>query len=244
MATVPEVRGFRFPTIVQMYLLRFLFTAAVGIVLFIPVALALHQVALEGQAVAKYLADIRQNGVPVPDWLGPLPFGEQAVRWWMANLADPKGATVLLGGNPDAESAAGWSRSLAAQMLHRSFHFAIALMALFVLLRDGAWIARRVLDTADRLLGDPGERLASKTVDTVRGTVNGTVAVAVIEGILIGAAYIVAGVPNPILLALITMAFAMVPLGAWAVFSAAALLSCCRAAVHLRQRRYLVLVQA
>jgi predicted PurR-regulated permease PerM len=202
----------------------FVFTAGVGIVLFIPVALALHQIAQEGQAVAQFLSDIRQNGVPVPVWLGQMPLGEQGVRWWAANLADPKGATVLLGVNPDAESGAGWSRSLAGQMLHRTFHFAVTLMALFALLRDGAWISSRVLDTADRLLGDPGERLASKTVDTVRGTVNGTVAVAAIEGVLIGAAYIIAGVPSPLLLALITMAFAMVPLGAWVVFTAASLL--------------------
>ena len=201
-----------------------LFTVGVGIVLFIPVALALHQIAQEGQAVAQYLSHVRHNGIPVPQWLNQMPLGDHAVRWWTSNLADPKGATVLLGGNPDAESDAGWSRSLAGQMLHRTFHFVVTLAALFALLRDGAWISNRVLDTADRLLGDPGERLASKTVDTVRGTVNGTVAVAVVEGLVIGAAYIVAGVPNPLLLALITMAFAMVPLGAWVVFSAASLL--------------------
>lgn len=201
-----------------------LFTLAVGIVLFIPVGLALHQAAQEGQAVAQYVADVRKNGVPVPDWLGRMPLGEHGVRWWSANLADPKGATVLLGGNPDAESGAGWSRSVASQLLNRTFLFLVALAALFALLRDGAWIGNRVLDIADRLLGDPGERLASKTVNTVRGTVTGTVAVAAMEGVLIGAAYVVAGVPNPLLLAIITMAFAMVPLGAWVVFSAASLL--------------------
>ena len=39
------------------------------------------------------------------------------------------------------------------------------------------------MDTADRILGDPGEHLASKMVCTVRGTVNGTVLVAVAEGL-------------------------------------------------------------
>ena len=139
-------------------------------------------------------------------------------------MADPKGATAFLGGNVDAETGAGWSRSLASQLLNRTFLFLVALAALFALLRDGAWIGNRVLDIADRLLGDPGERLASKTVDTVRGTVTGTVVVAAMEGVLIGSAYVVAGVPNPLLLAIITMAFAMVPLGAWVVFSVASLL--------------------
>jgi len=92
------------------------------------------------------------------------------------------------------------------------------------MLRSGAWIGNRALDTADRLLGDPGERLASKMVDTVRGTVTGTLIVGVAEGAIIGIAYTLAGVPSPLLFALLTAAFAMIPFGAWMIFSSAALL--------------------
>jgi predicted PurR-regulated permease PerM len=61
-------------------------------------------------------------------------------------------------------------------------------------------------------------------VEAIRGTVFGTVVVAVIEGTLIGAAYFVAGVSNPLLFGILTAAFAMLPLGAWLVFTAASLL--------------------
>jgi predicted PurR-regulated permease PerM len=61
-------------------------------------------------------------------------------------------------------------------------------------------------------------------VETVRGTVNGTVIVAVAEGAIIGATYVVAGVPSPLIFALPTVAFAMVPFGAWIVLTSAALL--------------------
>jgi hypothetical protein len=54
------------------------------------------------------------------------------------------------------------------------FLFVLALIALFVILQNGAWTGNRVLETADKILGDPGERLASKMVETVRGTVVGT----------------------------------------------------------------------
>ncbi len=199
------------------------FTLIVGVVLFVPVALALHQAAQESQAILKSLAHFRQNGIPVPEWLAALPFGEHGARWWSANLSEPSGAAEWLGGKDDRSGDAQWTRAFGTQLLHRLFLFFIALLGLFVLLRDGTWIGNRVLDTADRLLGDPGERLASKMVETVRGTVNGTVVVAVAEGIIIGAAYIAAGVPNPLLFSVLTMAFAMVPLGAWVVFSSAAL---------------------
>jgi predicted PurR-regulated permease PerM len=46
----------------------------------------------------------------------------------------------------------------------------------------------------------------------------------VAEGVIIGSAYLMAGVPNPLLFALLTIAFAMIPLGAWVVFTSAALL--------------------
>jgi predicted PurR-regulated permease PerM len=43
------------------------------------------------------------------------------------------------------------------------------------------------------------------------------------EGVLIGLGYVLAGVPNPLLFALLTAAFAMIPFGAWFAFTAAAL---------------------
>jgi predicted PurR-regulated permease PerM len=178
------------------------FTLIVGLVLFLPVGLAIHQAAQEAQNLLQSLAQIRQNGLPVPEWLPQMPLGEHGARWWTANLSDPRSASEL----------------------HRMFLFILALISLFIILQNGAWIGNRVLDTADKILGDPGERLASKMVETVRGTVNGTVIVAVAEGIIIGAAYVAAGVPNPLLFALLTIAFAMVPLGAWVVFTSAALL--------------------
>ena len=200
------------------------FTLTVGVVLFLPIWLALHQATLEGQTLIDSIAHIRQNGLPVPEWLRQMPLGEHGARWWSANLSDPRSASELLGGNLDNEAQASWARALGGQILHRIFLFLLTLISLFIILKNGAWIGNRVLDTADKLLGHPGERLASKMVETVRGTVSGTVIVAVAEGTLIGAAYLAAGVSSPLVFALLTIAFAMVPLGAWMVFTSVALL--------------------
>ncbi len=201
-----------------------LFTLITGVVLFVPILLTVHQVAQDGAAIAASLNHYRTNGVPVPDWMQHVPvLGRHAARWWSVNLADAKAAAEWLG-SADTKNDAAMTRALGSQVLHRTFLFVVAMIALFVLLRNGAWMANRMLETADRLLGDPGERLASKMVDAVRGTVGGTVAVAVVEGAIIGAAYVVAGVPNAMLLMVLTMAFAMLPLGAWAIFTLASVL--------------------
>jgi predicted PurR-regulated permease PerM len=152
--------------------------------------------------------------MPVPPWVSQLPFtGDLIVNWWQENLSDPKAAAQWLRG-VNLESFTAWTRALGGELMHRLMLFFLALIALFFLYRDGGALSEHALATADRFLGDPGERLASKIVDAVRGTVNGTVVVAVVEGIILGFAYMLIGVPDALLLALLTMALAMLPLGA------------------------------
>ena len=200
-----------------------LFTALVGCILFLPVALAVHQATEEGQALAASLTHYRKNGIPVPEWLPSVPtVGEHVSRWWQANLSDVNAVGGWIG--PADTNDAAVTQAIGVQIVHRLFLFAVALIALFGLLQHGGWIANRTLDAADTVLGDPGERLARRMVDAVRGTVHGTMTVAIVEGAIIGSAYFLLGVPKPLLLTLLTMAFAMVPFGAWAVFTAASLL--------------------
>jgi predicted PurR-regulated permease PerM len=200
-----------------------LFTLLTGLIVLVPVALAAQQIAQQGGAVLAWAAQARDSGVPVPGWINQLPLAAAgAQQLWEQHLADPKRAASLFQ-SLNVDSATEWTRALGGELLHRAIMFALCLIALFNFLRHGPWIVACLLDTADRILGDPGERLASKMVDAVRGTLNGTVLVAVAEGLLIGAAYVLAGVPSAALLTLLTIAFAMVPFGAWAAFTAGAL---------------------
>ncbi len=198
------------------------FTLLVGLVLFLPVALATYQIAQQSDVLFRWIAQSRENGIEVPEWIARLPVAADAIQqWWRENLTDPKMAAGWFQ-NFNAERAVETARTFGGQLLHRAFMFFVSLIALFVLLRNGSWIADRVLDTADRIFGDPGERLAGKMAVAVRGTVNGTIVVAVVEGLLIGIAYVVVGVPNSIMFTILTIAFAMLPFGAWAAFTVAA----------------------
>jgi predicted PurR-regulated permease PerM len=55
--------------------------------------------------------------------------------------------------------------------------------------------------------------------------VNGTVLVAVGEGLSIGASYFVAGVPYALTFLILATAFAMIPFGAWLAFTVAAIVT-------------------
>jgi predicted PurR-regulated permease PerM len=208
----------RSPVLVPM-----LFTLLTGLVLLVPIILTVHQIAQGSDAFVRWVGQLRQDGIPVPVWVAQLPIaGEYLDHWWQANLSNPKAIVEWLRG-VNLESVTAWTSALGGALLHRLFLFLITLVALFLMFRDGAWLADRVLATTDHLLGNPGERLASKMAEAIRGTVNGTMAVAVVEGVIIGIAYVLSGVPHPLLFAVLTIAFAMIPFGAWVAFSAAAL---------------------
>ena len=204
-------------------LAAFIFTVIVALILFTPMALAVYQVAQQGDVLIRWLKRAGESGIEVPEWIARLPVAAEGMQqWWRDNLSDPKAATAWLK-SVNAENASELFRAFGGQLLHRLFLLFFSLLTLFVLLSNGRSVAYRFLETSDRLFGEAGEGLVEKMVDATRGSVNGTVLVAVGEGLLIGVGYLIAGVPNAILFTIFTTAFAMVPFGAWAVFTAAAL---------------------
>ena len=199
------------------------FTAIVAFVLFTPMALAIYQIAQQGDILMGWMKKAQDSGIEVPEWIARLPIAAESVQqWWRANLSDPKVAATWLH-TVNADNAADLVNTLGGQLLHRLFMLFFSLIALFVLLSNGLSIANRFLETCERILGEAGEGLIEKMVDAIRGTVNGTVVVAVGEGLLIGVGYVIAGVPNAVMFTIFTIAFAMLPFGAWVTFTSAAL---------------------
>jgi predicted PurR-regulated permease PerM len=193
-------------------------------VLMTPVLLAAAELGREGQAVLDWIGRVQQGGITAPDWLTRLPFlGAHAERWWRSHLSDPTGLRTLFAGM-NLEAWAAWMRSFSGEIAYRLLLAFITFLTLFVLLRDGETVGTHVLCLAEAWLGHPGEQLFEKLAVAIRGVVNGTVLVAIGEGLLIGVGYWVAGLPQAVLFTLLTVAFAMLPLGAWIAFTAAALM--------------------
>jgi predicted PurR-regulated permease PerM len=201
-----------------------LFTALVAVTIFLPFIIGLQQLADVREPALAWIKEARESGIPVPGWLGQAPVaGEYVSELWKANLGDPKAIASMLSGL-DTDASGGWMQAFGGNLLHRVFLFGIALAATFFLFRDGRWIAGRVIETIEVLLGTAGRDLATKTLTAMRGIVNGTILVALAEGVAIGIGYFFAGVPKPFVFTLLTASFAMLPFGAWVAFSAAALL--------------------
>jgi predicted PurR-regulated permease PerM len=207
----------------QRILAPLILTLSIGLVFIVPFVYAAVEVARETHVFVQYLVDARHNGIPVPEWVLQLPgIGLPFEEWWRSNLSDPKAAEDLLGriyARVPAESA----REVGGEIIHRLILFAFTLLTLFFLFRDGTALSHRLIGLSDRLLGAQGERIGRHMIQAVLGTVNGLVLVGLGEGVLLGVAYIIAGLPHPVSIAVLTGILAVIPFGAPVVFGAAAL---------------------
>ena len=200
-----------------------IFTLVVTLVFVVPLVLAAVQIGRDAHGAITWLVEARNNGIPMPEFVGRLPLGQrQVAAWWEHNLADPHGAQELLGrGTRDAMTL---GRELGGLVAHRFVVFGFTLLTLFFLFRDGPAVCAQMLVAGRRAFGPRGERLGRQVIASVHGTVDGLVLVGLGEGVVLGIAYAVAGCPHPTLLGAATAIAAMVPFGAALVFCAAALL--------------------
>ena len=205
-------------------LVALLLTLGTALLVIFPITLVAVSLAQESQAAIAWVQGVQQHGMPAPGWLGGLPLvGGKASEAWQQHLGSPQAASTLLGGL-SAGSVLGWVRSLAGTIASESGLFLITLVALYAMLSQGEQLAGQCRTVAQRLLGEFGGRFVERLAVAVRGTVNGTVLVSVIEGALLGVGYVIAGVPQPILFGTITVALAMIPFGAWLSFGLATLI--------------------
>lgn len=83
----------------------------------------------------------------------------------------------------------------------------------FFLLRDAALLSDRLKVVVGNLAGDRGKHLLKVAGDTVRGVVYGILGTAVIQALVAGIGFWIAGVPGAILLGLLTFFVAIIPYG-------------------------------
>jgi predicted PurR-regulated permease PerM len=103
-----------------------------------------------------------------------------------------------------------------------AFHLVIGVGTLFFVYRDGPLWWRQAADAAAAAFGEAGHEAADLCRRTASAVTRGVILTALVQGALAGLGYWAAGVPQPVLLAVITVPAAIVPLGASLVWLPAA----------------------
>ena len=188
-----------------------IFTVVVALFFVLPLVLVVEAVIADGAGVMRFVAQARAQGVPVPGFLGGLPYGSAIAGWWQAHLATPEGIAHL---HVPVSTGGARGRAVIGAIFHRVLLATFMVLILFFFLRDGDRIARALRIGCERAFGDAGLNVAAQALRAVRGTVNGLVLVGFGEGVIMGIAYALAGAPHAALLGVLTALLSPIPLGA------------------------------
>jgi predicted PurR-regulated permease PerM len=203
-------------------LLPALVIVATLLVLALPLTLIGFPIFEDAHEAAHWLEQSRLYGVAPPPYLQHLPDSAQLTQFWQANLARP-GALSVFASRAMQGGVLQVGRRFGAAALHRLAVIGFMLLALFFVLRHADAVTDQLRVAGRRAVGPAGGRVALQVVRSVQGTVNGLVLVGLGEGLILGVAYWIAGVPHAALFGLLTALLAMIPFGAYLAVAIAAL---------------------
>lgn len=180
----------------------------------LPIVLAAPTRREDVEALSGAMEGLLVEGLPsFGAWLGRLPVVGGWVQTWMGQEEfGLSGAADLL--RPYAGTITQQGVAALLAVLSGLAELVLAIFLAFFFYRDGPAIAKRLAAVMERLGGAMGTRMLGLTADVTRGVVWGLVGTAVAQGILAGIGFAVAGVPQPVLLAIVTGVISILPVGA------------------------------
>lgn len=187
------------------------------VVLVLPLSLALSYAIKEASSFIGWLVDANRNGVDVPQWITDLPIiGARLAAYWVDHLGEPNalGDWVQLLSGQHLGNIYRMALSATGNVFHLALTVLFMLITLFFVYKDGAHIARQLDILGERILPDRWQRFSRVVPATIGSTVTGMGLIAIGEGVVLGIAYWLAGVPSPVLLGVITGFMALIPGGA------------------------------
>ena len=187
------------------------------LVLVIPLALALSYAANEISTWVAWLVEANRNGVPVPQSIITMPFvGQWLAESWQRHLGEPRalGEVIQLISGEHVGNISRWVLATGREAFNLLLSVLFIMITLFFVYKDGAAMVEQLDRVGERILPRRWQRFSRVVPATVSSTVTGMTLIAIGEGIVLGLAYKIAGVPSSFLLGVLTGFMAMIPGGA------------------------------
>lgn len=200
-----------------------LMTLALVLVTLLPMIFLAGSLANGADKLIDFLKPYVEQGLPSdpPTWLSGLPFvGAEIDATWhrLAGNREELNATVRQLLVPARQFALALGGIAANGLLQ----LALVLFVTFFLYRDGAAISHALYLGARKLGGDLGENMLDKARGTVVGVMLGIVGTAVAQGTVAMIGFLIASVPQAILLGFATFFLSMIPIGPPLIWGGAA----------------------
>lgn len=185
----------------------------IAIALLAPFIVAGATIVDNADPVAAWGRELMAAGPPGPPaWVAQLPLvGERASDYWSsmahdtAQLVDELRKYI----EPLRQVALASGAAFAAAVLQ----LALSIFIAFFFFRDGEAVVERLRAAFTRIAGERGFELAMVAASTVRGVVLGILGTALVQGVLAGIGFWIAGLSAAPLLGLLTFFLSPVPIG-------------------------------
>ncbi|WP_425504159.1 AI-2E family transporter [Roseibium litorale] len=185
--------------------------------LIIPISIAIAYTVDELRQWIGWAIEVNRIGAPAPEWIARLPgAGDWLATKWREHIGSPGDIAELVRIVSGANIGNIYRALIAAG--DGAFHLVLTLLfmliALFFVYRDGEKFVRQLDLLGERILPARWERISRVVPATISSTVTGMTLIAIGEGIVLGVAYWLAGVPSPVTLGVLTGMMALIPGGA------------------------------
>jgi predicted PurR-regulated permease PerM len=205
-----------------------LFTLILVVLLILPVSWLVSVLVKELQLFITYLQSVNQNGGEAPAFISRLPVvGHDWVAYWDKNIGQPGNVKYFLSNvHLSLTPTSYYIKRVGASVAHRGFQVGFTLLILFFFYRDGHDLFKQINRVGELCLGQRWFRYANGLPAALRATVNGTIAVGLGVGILMGVCYGLIGFSAPTLMGFITAFAAMIPFAVPVIFAIIAGILC------------------
>ena len=195
----------------------------VVLVVGLPVIFAIFLLQHEGRNLYYELQkQVFSGHVNVPDFIRQLPFiGKEVSRTLRELNNDPN--SMIQSVQLWIQGHLNYGKVLLNEVSKNIFKLCFAIMSLFFFYRDGPMILGQVSRALEMVIGPRVHHYLATISDTTRAVVYGIGLTAIAQAILAGISYFVAGVPNPMVLTIITFLLALIPFGPPVAYTSVAL---------------------
>ncbi len=187
------------------------------IVLIVPLSLALTYAIQEASSFIGWALDANRNGMPTPAWILALPLvGTRLADYWVTYLGEPHalGTVVEMVSGEHLGNIYRMLLAATGDIFRLLLTVIFMLITLFFVYKDGIRVMGQLDIVGERILPTRWQRFSRMVPATINSTVTGMGLIALGEGVVLGVAYWIAGVPSPVLLGVVTGFMALIPGGA------------------------------
>ncbi len=189
-----------------------LMTLAMVVAMLVPILIVGSTVVQNVRDLAIAAERWLEEGPPAPpQWLAKVPIvGHRAVDSWQTLAQDS--TKLWAAAYRLVEPISAIMLKIGLGVGNGLLQIALSLLITFFLFRDAGRGAERLSCLVEQLSGERGRYLLKIAGDTVRGVVYGILGTALLQAVLLGIGYLIAGLPGVGLLALLTFFVSIVPM--------------------------------